>query len=165
MEFLSAFSGLERIAIIAGAIFIGYWGFRLFATDRIPGLVFMGVACAVLIAVLVTGDEHVASLRSSLQPVGETIGEPVGESVSKPEAAPESVASLPPAAPEATALPPPEATKAITESADDGSPTALDATATAESEPEDILGGRDLDGRIISVKSENLTLEWAPPSE
>ena len=169
MEFLSAFSGLERIAIIAAATVIGYWGFRLFASDRIPGLVFMGVACAVLIAVLITGGDHVETLSRSLQPSTIPASAPIGapettpEPTTSPAAAPQTIAP-PQAQPMAEKL----ADEALAEhTGGDAQTTALGAPAAAEAEPapDSILGGRDLDGRIISVKSENVTLEWTPPSE
>ena len=67
MEFIGAFSGLERIAIIAAAMLIAYLGFRLFATARTPGLVFMGIACAVLFGALFTTGSHVEKLGASYQ--------------------------------------------------------------------------------------------------
>ena len=67
MEFIGAFSGLERIAIIAAAMLIAYLGFRLFATARTPGLVFMGLACAVLFGALFTTGSHVEKLGASYQ--------------------------------------------------------------------------------------------------
>ena len=167
MEFLSAFSGLERIAIIAAAIVVGYWGFRLFATDRTPGLVFMGVACAVLVAVLVTGTRHVESVSSSLKTASEQAPSTAAEPESTPpielETAQAEILAAEPAPEEAPSEEPPAA---IAEP--EPEPAEVVAEATEPDEPEaevtDILSARDLGGRIVSVKSENVTLEWTPPS-
>ena len=164
MEFLSAFSGLERIAIIAGAIIVGYWGFRLFASDRTPGLIFMGIACAVLVAVFATGGHHVQSVSSSLQTATNPAPPPEAEATA---GSPQHVQAQP------DPQPPAEADEQIADAA--GDVTAAqdlaevdgEAAAAIEAQPQanDILGARDLGGRIVSVKSADVTLEWTPPSD
>ena len=97
----AAFSGIERVAIIAGALIVGYWGYRLYGRDKAPGLIFMGIACVVLIASLATGGSHMRSVGASYQLAGaasgsEADGEPVVEVTS---IAPEEVATADPSAP------------------------------------------------------------------
>ena len=74
----AAFSGVERVAIIGGALVIGYWGYRLYGRDKTPGLIFMGIACAVLIASLATGGSHMRSVGASYQLAGGASGPEAG---------------------------------------------------------------------------------------
>lgn len=178
MEFIGALSGLERIAIIAAAMLIAYMGFRLFATARTPGLVFMGLACAVLFGALFTTGSHVEKLGASYQQVAAVSSPADAAAATEPaEAAPEV-----PAEPAAAASPAPLAaaedlaaapapSEPVSEAAE--APVALDEAVAAAPEPapqpdesvvtpsQTILSSEELGGRIMSVRSENVTLEWS----
>ncbi|HEY5680125.1 MAG TPA: hypothetical protein VIS55_08685 [Pseudomonadales bacterium] len=181
MEFIGAFSGLERIAIIAAAMLIAYLGFRLFANARTPGLVFMGIACAVLFGALFTTGSHVEKLGASYQvaavspaaeaPAAAQPAEPAAdvpaqvmaesaEAVSlAPTTGPGEVAAAPAqsepiAEPAQAAVVLEEAVAAAPEPAAQ-SDEALEEPATT------ILSSEELGGRIMSVRSENVTLEWS----
>ena len=69
MDFVgyAALGGLERVTIVAGAIIIGYWGYRLYAGEKAAGLVFMGLAVLVLVGALATGTSHLRSVGEGLQ--------------------------------------------------------------------------------------------------
>ncbi|NIP14756.1 MAG: hypothetical protein GWM88_08505 [Pseudomonadales bacterium] len=176
MEFIGAFSGLERIAIIAAAMLIAYLGFRLFATARTPGLVFMGLACAVLFGALFTTGSHVEKLGASYQvaavsPAADATGAgiPAEPAIEVPAEPAEAAAEAPAVqAPEAAATPVPS--EPMPEPAE--APVLEEAVAVApEPAPETdeevdqpaptILSSEELGGRIMSVRSENVTLEWS----
>jgi hypothetical protein len=186
----AAFSGIERVAIIAGALIVGYWGYRLYGRDKAPGLIFMGIACVVLIASLATGGSHMRSVGASYQLAGaasgsEANGEPVVEVT---PIAPEEVATPDPsepspfldtrmdAAPTTAELSPQPADATLqTDSGEEqAEPSAMVSTEPEAAEPsaapsptEDsaseiaLASSRELGGRIVSIKSENLTLEWS----
>jgi hypothetical protein len=197
MELLeyAAFSGLERVAIIAGALVVGYWGYRLYVGEKSAGLVFMALSCVVLLGVLVTGTSHVRSVSESYQlasnrvaaptlPVPASDPLPVGQAtlVEPPEApdAPDLIGGdagepSPFVEPSPTAPTGEQAPEVAT--ADDINPPTLEVAApeTAEptrsasaeiaAEPVDsprrLATGQELGGRIVSVKSENVSLEWS----
>ena len=153
MELLSAFSSLERIAVVCGAMAIGYWGFRLFASDRVAGLIFMGIACGVLVGVLATIDR--------LDPVLQSSGTSTVVPASEPNESRSEV--------ELTASP---VTPVRQSNSGDAATQPLATVAEppanppeTPSEPDEILGARGLGGRVVAVKSENVTLEWTPPDD
>ena len=168
MDFLSAFSGLERIAIIGGAMLVGYWGFRLFATDRTPALVFMGIACTVLFGALFTGASHLRNVGESYQlatasPAVSPVA--VEVEVDQPTAAQPPQSADPILVTEEMTEEMTEETiaAAIEEPADD----AASQQAAAESGPAlqtapDLLSSQELGGRIVRVKSGSVLLEWSP---
>ena len=45
----AALGGLERLTIVAGAVIIGYWGYRLYTAEKNAGLLFMGLSVVVLV--------------------------------------------------------------------------------------------------------------------
>ncbi|MEE8077661.1 MAG: hypothetical protein V3T18_01595, partial [Pseudomonadales bacterium] len=69
MDFLgyAVLGGFERVAIVGGAILIGYWGYRIYGRDKTPGLVLLGLACVVLVSALITGGGHVRSVSEGIQ--------------------------------------------------------------------------------------------------
>jgi hypothetical protein len=170
MDFLSAFSGLERIAIIGGAMLVGYWGFRLFATDRTPALVFMGIACAVLFGALFTGASHLKNVGESYQlATASPEVSPVAVEVDQLTAAQPPPSADPILVTEETIQATIEETieetiaAAVEEPADD----AASQQAAAESGPAlqtapDLLSSQELGGRIVRVKSGSVLLEWSP---
>jgi hypothetical protein len=174
MDFLSAFSGLERIAIIGGAMLVGYWGFRLFATDRTPALVFMGIACAVLFGALFTGASHLRNVGESYQlatasPAVSPVAVEVEVEVDQLTAAQPPQSADPILMSEEMTEETVEETieetiaAAIEEPADD----AASQQAAAESGPAlqtapDLLSSQELGGRIVRVKSGSVLLEWSP---
>jgi len=195
----AAFSGIERVAIIGGALIIGYWGYRLYGRDKTPGLIFMGIACAVLIASLATGGSHMRSVGASYQLAGgasgpEADGELAGAEASElsgdVETADSSQAS-PFQQPQTDAASnsaelaadySPKSGEAITRTG--GSDGQVETSVIGSTEPE-IVGvetpvasieadpapdsasevalasSRELGGRIVSIKSESVTLEWS----
>ena len=174
MEFVSAFSSLERIAIIVGAVIVGYWGFRLFASARVPGMVFMGAACVVLIAALLTVHRPVQNVVSrqdmaTVTPPKEDASRATEEAVPDrvPEQTPETALDAPPAeghmvdaSIEASESQPSEHTGPVAK-AIARPEMATPAGMPAATRPE-LLSSQELGGRIVSVKSENVTLEWTP---
>jgi hypothetical protein len=181
MDFLSAFSGLERIVIIGGAMVVGYWGFRLLATDRTPALVFMGISCAVLFGALFTGGSHVKNIGESYQ-MANAAPQPVPDLEMAQQLVPPQQPTGEDHDPTTAAAAPvtePEAESAIALS------TKLLADATtempnqvADSQPSEppleevapelapdtsgLLSSQELGGRIVAVKSKSVTLEWSP---
>jgi len=169
---LSAFSGLERIAIIGGAMLVGFWGYRMFATDRTPALVFMGIACAVLFGALFTGGSHVTKVAESYQLATASGTAPDADLPQLPAPAPANVAEAPiatvaepePAPVEEPAVEPLEPVEPE-ESAVDTAPPDVPAPDIQDLlNSQDLLSSQELGGRIVSVKSESVTLEWAPTS-
>jgi len=164
LDFLGAFSGLERIVIIGGAMLVGYWGYRMFATDRTPALIFMGVACAVLFAALLSGGSHVRSIGKSYQLATTSAPVPVAEpalpapapALLEPGIAPQSagVAASAAAGDEAKSAPSSDAQEQPAAPAAT-KPIVIDADA-------EVLSSQELGGRIVSIKSEAITLEWSP---
>jgi len=220
MEFI-AFGGLERLAIIAGAIFIGYWGYQIYGKARPAGLAFLTIACGVLIATLLTSGNHQRSIASNLQlasataPTAATLDgltddqQPTAEEALAPTAtdspwAQAGIASANPKAPsrpataERPGAPGPQ-TAANPDDAAVTSPGASPAGASpAGASPSDTLSagtlpvgtlppaattgeseqdttsvagldteipklatGQELGGRIVSIRSKNVTLEWS----
>lgn len=191
----AALGGLERITIVAGAVIIGYWGYRLYTADKNAGLIFMGLAVVVLIGALATGTSHVQSITEGYQlasipgsdstpthpetaaqaadapfietpvveiPVSET---PVAETpiVETPVAgekapAPGSVAEVPPTV-DGTAVEP----VAVLVVEDETAIVTGVVPETMDSPVRRLASGQELGGRIVSVQSENVSLEWSPP--
>ncbi len=195
----AAFSGVERVAIIGGALVIGYWGYRLYGRDKNPGLIFMGIACAVLIASLATGGSHMRSVGASYQLAGGASGPEAGGELLAADAS-ELSEDIEPADPfeasvfrevqtdaasnsaELSAELSPKSGEAITRPG--GSDGQVEASVIASTKPEpvgvetpdasiepdpaqdsasevDLASSRELGGRIVSIKSENVTLEWS----
>lgn len=198
----AALGGVERVAVIIGALVIGYWGYRLYARDKTPGLIFMGLACVVLVLALATGGAYVRSVGTSYQLAGaqpEHDAPPAQTSVSgetdvaadaaQPlteatagagaaalETAPGSAESAPSAEPKAESVAdgqkpaagPPAAdpqSAAVPVSEDVAAAAQIDARQpAAEASPiedVDLASSQELGGRIVSVKSDKITLEWS----
>lgn len=190
MDFLgyAALGGLERIVIIAGAILIGFWGYRLYGKDKTPGLIFMGIASAVLLGALFTTGSHVQSVSEGIQLANVTrelapIPAPVAAETppTEEEAIAEATASeaeeATPWADQRSPTPDGEITENTTsdtvvdtnstaavapnadETLDASDPSVIDDTSL---EPLPRLAtGQELGGRIVSVKSANISLEWS----
>jgi len=193
----AALGGLERIAIIAGALVVGYWGYRLYAREQSAGLLFMGLACLVLVGALLTSGRHVRAVGESVQLARGTSPAADAARASESEAsergaedsAAGSNAAAPPASPppapgaEAAAATPGDASTTAADSAPGSTPDAVSASvdgvppaAPAAGETEDrsearaatapadgqrgLASAQELGGRIVSVKSANVTLEW-----
>lgn len=209
-----ALGGFERVAVIIGALIIGYWGYRLYGRDKRPGLVFMGIACAVLVLALATGGAYLRSVGTSYQlagsgPEGRIPGEPgvtsdaTGQSgdanpataAEPPQAIPADGAAAAPmdlaradadytviatragaaetaGAADATATSSPAEETAPAENAaetqTEAAPAAENAETAAETESAtaatadvDLASSQELGGRIVSVKSDKVSLEWS----
>jgi hypothetical protein len=207
MELLgyAAVGGLERVAIVAGAVIIGYWGYRLYNNEKQVGLVFMGLAVMVLVGALATGSNYVKSVGEGYQlasasaapstpaePVAhtpaataktpaataKTSADPISASADESSpfldqqpSQPDAVAPVV-AAPEtagASKAATPEAAGAL-EAAGAPTPPAMPAEFdTPVDGPADtpvrLATGQELGGRIMSVKSENVSLEWSSDSD
>lgn len=175
MDFVgfAALGGLERVTIVAGAIIIGYWGYRLYAGEKKAGVIFMGLAVLVLVGALATGNSYLRSVGEGLQ----LASAPEPEAPPLPEASPavtvdaEAPAPAAPqrpetaAAPEDAPAPAPHAEPAAPEAPpDDATATAIAAQPTTEAGPASparLATGQELGGRIVSVKSANVSLEWS----
>lgn len=179
---LAALTGLERIAVIAGALVVGYWGYRMMSRERVPGLVFMGISCAVLGVVLITGNQRLTDVAAGVATPGTSLPEMAEAPVtSDQEAAPSDlsvdaeVAASEPNASAAAELPAiaetgtePAAAPNVTEAhdADEAAASAAEDSPVEPARPVDeLLSGQELGGRIVSIKSANVTLEWTPQSE
>lgn len=186
---IAALGGLERITIVAGAVIIGYWGYRLYTAEKNAGLVFMGLAVVVLVGALATGSSHVKNVVEGYQlasiptPATQSPGkapaiaagatEPGVQSPFAEEVLPASV--HPPIAQEATDAPSAQAAVPAQPSATPPAAVAAQAPVAAalprDYAPETVISpvrlatGQELGGRIVSVKSENVSLEWSPNSD
>ncbi|MEZ5559497.1 MAG: hypothetical protein R3E86_13260 [Pseudomonadales bacterium] len=194
-----AVAGLERVAIIAGALVIGYWGYRLYARDKRPGLVFMGIACALLVAALFTTNSHVRSLSESYQVASATPAATAeGATQSHPAAAAsqttandQTAASARPAADVTSNSAADGAAEPLAAADQTAAAAATESTAAAEVAPQQLAGqplaaptadsaaaavsadqpttpaaiasSQELGGRIVSVRSKNVSLEWSKP--
>jgi len=174
MDFVgyAALGGLERVTIVAGAIIIGYWGYRLYTGEKKAGLVFMGLAVLVLVGALATGNSHLKSVGEGMQlasaappEMAPPAPEPPAAEGPSPFAVPAAVSPAPAPVDQAeTETSEPADASAATPAAE-GTPPAV---ATSESEPESpvrLATGQELGGRIVSVKSENVSLEWSSDSD
>ena len=202
----TAVGGFERVAVIIGALIIGYWGYRLYGRDKTPGLVFMGIACAVLVLALATGGAYLRSIGTSYQlaSAGPQPEAPADESATSQAAASDDSVRAGAAAPEGAGKPldatikgtdmeltsgnapdrvissanapstteTAEAGPSSAETAAAGAPASDDAgeapladpQPAAEASTTDDVGlasSQELGGRIISVKSDKVSLEWS----
>ncbi len=180
----AAFSGLERVAIVAAAVVIGYWGYRLYVGEKNAGLVFMALACVVLLGVLFTGTSHVRSVSegyqlASARPQETDLPAPavdslkavdalkavdslkaVGPRNAEPTVVP-ATAAAPGAEPSPFREPASAADGATSEPADAEPVVAALGSAAAPEAPQRLATGQELGGRIVAVKSENVSLEWS----
>ncbi|HEY5645763.1 MAG TPA: hypothetical protein VIS76_07475, partial [Pseudomonadales bacterium] len=169
--------------IVAGAITIGYWGYRLYTGEKKAGLVFMAVAVLVLVGALATATSHLKSVGEGLQLSSATPAEPTlpaeaAEPAAADESAQPAAADLADApspfadelSPTATSAPAPIGSAPPQEAvpASDQQPLAAGEGSGAAAEPDAparLATGQELGGRIVSVKSENVSLEWSSDSE
>lgn len=189
----AALGGLERLTIVAGAVIIGYWGYRLYTAEKNAGLVFMGLAVVVLVGALVTGGSYLRSVGEGYQMASLPAQAPAADSPFAEEPAPAMAdVAIAPAAPAAES--PPVAAEAAAMLAEETAiepmvevpaeqpfaaknpitapaseldadvplmgPTEL-AALEADDSPARLATGAELGGRIVSVKSENVSLEWS----
>ena len=194
MDFLgyAVLGGFERVAIVGGAILIGYWGYRIYGRDKTPGLVLLGLACVVLVSALVTGGGHVRSVSEGIQLASlpeapaASVEPAAAMAATTPQTAPEipwadgqpaSAAADSRVAADLRALAEPlaesdavelaeapaEVVEAAASDTEAGVDQALDID-TADEPTENSLPlatGQELGGRIVSVKSANVSLEWS----
>lgn len=182
----AALGGLERLTIVAGAVIIGYWGYRLYTAEKNAGLIFMGLAVLVLVGALATGGSYLKSVGEGYQlaslpaetaaadspfadaaepagaPADSTVAEPTPAAVPDAElaAGQPTPAAAPPAAQPAAAAVEPPAAAAPTEPSAAGAAAVEPVASEAEESPVRLATGAELGGRIVSVKSENVSLEW-----
>lgn len=182
---IAALGGLERITIVAGAIIIGYWGYRLYTAEKKAGLVFMGLAVVVLAGALATGTSHVKNVAEGFQLASAPIMAPVppsaisGMTVQLHDAAvaddhasfmkDDAAVEAEDAAQTVVAVEVEVTADADAEQAPDlpqpanmaeGTDKIANA-ATAAASPVRLATGQELGGRIVSVQSENVSLEWS----
>ena len=203
LEF-AAFGGLERIAIIAGALLVGYWGYRLYVAGKTAGLAFLGVACAMLFGALLTGGSHVRSVGEGIQlasagaanptdahagtesttatenrvvaqasPAGTDLQLP-GASVTAgaPDTSAASAADIRPSGPLAASDEPTKAAESNNVEPVDAESIERPADNASDDPGADELAdtrkrlatAQELGGRILSVKSDHVSLEWSPAS-
>ena len=165
----AALGGLERVAIVAGAVIIGYWGYRLYTAGKSAGLVFMGLAVLVLVGTLATGSSHVKSigegyqLASAPRVAPEPPAAPAPEPLLEPaDSVTEGVAASEPSPFRDPIVEVPAETTAEAPVASPGEAPVADTPELPEVEsPPRLATGQELGGRIVSVKSENVSLEWS----
>lgn len=195
----AAFGGLERLAIIAGALLVGYWGYRLYVDGKGAGLAFLGIACVVLFGALLTGGSHVRTVGESIQlassrtaetnstesadrlaqiegaAIASATADPGIADIAPSAASGSTTASMHTAGSQNAAAPvqpatdtPPLPVESATEApaeADreaDADVAAANRAAGIEASQERLPTAQELGGRIVSVKSGNLSLEWSP---
>ena len=180
----AALGGLERLTIVAGAVIIGYWGYRLYTAEKNAGLIFMGLAVLVLVGALVTGGSYLKSVGEGYQLASLPTETPAADSPFTDDAPAEpAAAAIQPAAPEpvaaveptvvtaeaiveAPAVAPAEPETPVAPAAPEAAPEETAAVLPDSVEPAEspvrIATGAELGGRIVSVKSENVSLEWSP---
>lgn len=181
-----AFGGLERLLIIGGAILISYWGYRLYGRAQLPGLAMIAVSALVLMSVILTSEKHQQGVTAARIATSAEDGEPVSnvamvESQAEPDRVTPGLETVDPG---------PGDVGAVMDAAQDD-PLAADAAtpepavapvaseAPAEVDTADTMAaagqgdqgsierlvplasGQELGGRIVSVRSENVTLEWS----
>ena len=180
MDYL-AFGGLERLLLIGAAILITYWGYHLYGKAQIAGLAMIAVAALLLMSVVLTSGRHqqavnadqLAALPAAAPtteptvivqpPVAEIVEEPV-EVVAQPERG-DNDSPFVEASPE-PAVVAQEATPATEDAAISAEfETSVEAVEAVEADRIERLvplaSGQELGGRITSVRSENVTLEWS----
>lgn len=183
----AALGGLERVAIVAGAVIIGYWGYRLYTAEKNAGLVFMALSVLVLAGALITGASHMKSIGEGYQlasanadagveddfpaeravtaasegDIGSTAGgEETDSPFRDPAPAPETV---PGDASKTAEDEPPAVAELLVEAAP--AQVTEPALAAEVATPVRLATGQELGGRIVSVKSENVSLEWSTDSD
>lgn len=186
-----AFGGLERVLLIGAAILISYWGYHLYSKAQIAGLSMIAVAALLLMSVVLTSGQHQESVSAGLlasntatmpappQPAAadaivaevidttqpQTAAVPAAEILQEATAAVEGSTS-------ADVVNSPSAEESAVESIDTAesaaaTPAAQIAEPAASVEPARIerlvplASGSELGGQIVSVRSENVTLEWS----
>ncbi len=177
-----AFGGLERIIIIGAATLIGYWGYRIFASSRGAGLTLLTGAALVLVGALLTTGAHLDRLndtllasntRAAAVPPEATL--PATHPTPAPTAALEHATDQADELAEAAPAPDAAAADAATLEA-----STADASASGLTQPDSVkegaealvddarvprlvplASGQELGGRITSVRSEKVTLEWS----
>jgi hypothetical protein len=178
-------ASLDRIAVVAAAVAIGYWGYRLYAAEKQMGLVFLVLAVVLVAGVLVTGGSYLRSMGDSVR-IAQSTPPPPAEAPAPPTAAPVPVAAGTPVdAPEddeamdapdttvpaavvagsrvATVTPVQTAPPAAADMA-----TAADATAESDEQPQSaprLATAAELGGRITSIRSENVSIEWSTETD
>jgi len=178
-----ALGGLERLLIIGAAILICYWGYRLYGRAQIPGLAMIAVSALVLMSVILTSEQHQQGVTAAriatstsepaatvamvqdqngpavsatdLETVEPTPGEVIDAAQGSPTATDADVDKLEP-------MQEPVVSEVALET-DDTAMTADDGPeVTAPIERlVPLASGQELGGRIVSVRSENVTLEWS----
>lgn len=180
MDFLgyAALGGFERIAIVGGAVLIGYWGYRIYGRDKTPGLIFLGLACAVLISALVTGGGHVRSVSEGIQlasaakvaapsvaPAAAGSNTATDSSAAPDSAAGDAAASSTAVVPQAESDVEPAAATVDLAATDAAASVAEALGVAASGAPQEasvpLATGQELGGRIVAIKSANVTLEWS----
>jgi len=174
----AALAGLERFAIIAGSVILGYWGYKLFLAEKKVGQIFMAMSALVLIGALATGSSHVRSVGESYRLAASTMAPaaevgPAAEPVPIVDAESGDVAELAEAIPfqEPVAMVSPvieiaaETGTIATVSVGARDMTATDTTNVERDPPLQLATGEELGGRILSVKSEKVSLEWSSGSD
>jgi hypothetical protein len=174
----AALGGLERVAIVAGAVLIGYWGYRLYVGEKNAGLVFMALAVIVLVGALATGSSHVKSIGEGYQlasvpkTLPAALETPVPAPVPAADPEPVAVTDAQPEEPSPfkEKVPEPMTEVAVEEPAE-VEPAApmptetMEPASTEADSPARLATGQELGGRIVSVKSENVSLEWSSDSD
>ena len=180
MDYLAS-GGLERLLLIGAAILITYWGYHLYSRAQIAGLAMIAVSALLLMSVVLTSGRHQQAVNANLlASIPATEPPPLTATIER-EVLPEAAAPQPSLDTEAVTAPdasepspfvdesPAAASLEVAPSTE--TPLAADANLAADTsasaEPDRIerlvplASGQELGGRITSVRSENVTLEWS----
>ena len=163
-----ALGGLERIVIIGAATLIGYWGYRIFGRSQLSGLSLIIAATGVLLASLLTAEQHLQSVNANLLASTAPAAEPVvAEPPHSNQPLPNSRESAVSSGDEVSLTEPTETSAIAAETASPGAavesdPEPKQPTAEDTPRPLPLATGQELGGRITSIRSENVTLEWSP---
>jgi hypothetical protein len=178
MDYL-AFGGLERLLLIGAAILITYWGYHLYGRAQIAGLTMIAVAALLLMSVVLTSGRHQQTVNANLlaalpapAPAAEptlTVQPPAREVSAGPVSGiMEQTISSDPDGPFVASAAAPAVTAAGADTPAADTSASIDNSAPADAaEPDRIerlvplASGQELGGRITSVRSENVTLEWS----
>jgi len=164
--------GLERLLIIGVATLIGYWGYRIYSRSQTPGLVLIALAAVVLFSVMLTSERHLQSMNANLLAVASLESTTHSAVPETPVALQEDITLVSPGT-----APAPEMDQQPIESSAVDQQTAAETiveTETPAASPDQpapierlvpLASGQELGGRITSVRSENLTLEWSTDTD
>lgn len=169
-------ASLDRLAVVAACVAIGYWGYRLYAAEKQMGLVFLGLAVVILVGVLVTSASHVRSIGDSARLAQAQAPEPVTAPL-PPRATRVAVLPGTPVDPDTSdgivppSIEPVNRVASVAPVANEPTTGRATTPAPADSEPDAppasaprLATVEELGGRVMSIRSEGVSIEWSTPT-